>query len=653
MNDVTKDTTGLGTEPQDSWPDKVKLTDKRPIEMLAPNTKLHTDVLSFLMKRLNKSERKMREFYPRWQINEKRVQAYIDLPKYEKMLKESNESGAPAKVVSITVPYTFATVSTIVTYMAHIFTGRRPMFQISTYKKETVQGARMMELVMQYNADHTRLVKQYLQFFNDCEIYGLGIMRTKWETKKGMRTVWKSQPKQGFLGMFGGNETVRSREERTIYSGNAVETVDPFLFFPDTDVPFHETNRKGEFCFWREFLGKHKLMLEEQAGKVKWIKEIPASAPAQDSGSQTRDDLRGGTNHDATKSKLQIDQGTCWIIPRELGIGESEVPELWLFAIANKGQIIQAEPFTADHGMHPVSVAEPHVMGYGLGNYGMTDYLSPMQDTLSWLINSHMDNVKSAMNNLLVVDPSMVEMQDLKNPGPGGLIRLKKAMMGRDVRSAINQLQVHDVTTNHVKDFEVFMRMGDTLSAISDNLRGVQAAGGRKTATEVRQSGEAAASRLAKQAKVISSHAIVDLAEQMSINIQQYLEDEFYISIVGEQGMEQSIHSKDIPIDAQGGVNIAPEMLAGDFYYPVHDGTLPIDKVAMLDVWKEVFMMIASDPELRSQFSVPKIFEHLAELGGAKNIEQFKLDLNVAQPGTDLQGQAQAGNALPIGVPQQ
>ena len=87
-------------------------------------------------------------------------------------------------------------------------------------------------------------------------------------------------------------------------------------------------------------------------------------------------------------------------------------------------------------------------------------------------------------------------------------------------------------------------------------------------------------------------------------------------------------------------------MLTGDFHFPVHDGTLPLDRVAMLDVWKEIFMGVASDPSLRQQFSVVEIFKHIAQLGGAKNIEKFELQ---TQSPEAIETAVQAGNAVPVG----
>jgi hypothetical protein len=252
------------------------------------------------------------------------------------------------------------------------------------------------------------------------------------------------------------------------------------------------------------------------------------------------------------------------------------------------------------------------------------------------------------------------------------LIRLKRAAYGQDVRQAVQQLNVQDVTRGHIDDLQLFMTMGDALSAVTENIRGQQASGGRKTATEVRTSGEAAASRLASLAKRISAEGIVDLTEQMCVNTQQNLSQEFYLQLAGEDGMDNPIQ-------------VSPEMLVGDFYYPIHDGTLPLDRVALLDVWKELFMAISQDPELRQMYNIGKIFDYIAELGGARNLESFKAMSNdqMAQqmmqqgggvpgpsqqpqgaqgpqagrqdnpaqvvPDEQAQQQAQQGNAVPIG----
>lgn len=618
-----------------------------PLARLVPGSDLHSKVLGYLLKRIDFSEREMTRFYSRWNASEKKIQAYISLPDYEKQLAEMNKSGQPSSIVSITVPYSYATIWTIVTYLVHTFCGQKPMFNVTAYKAESVQGAQYMETVLQYNADHNRLVRNLIQWFVDSETYGVGAMRNLWTQVKANRTVWTPQSLGGLMTPGAPTQMMRQRQQKIVYEGNNVTNIDPFMFFPDPRVPMEEVAKRGEFVFWRSYEGRHALLLEEKNGQLGWLAYVPqqvANRTNSDTGGKSMRGLTAkGEPHAGVNTgnewgpgsadNIQVDQGTIVLIPKELGLGDSEYPERWLFSIGNRGQIIQAEPLDMDHGEHPVVVIEPSSFGYSFGQPGTGDFLGPIQDTLSWFVNSHIHNVRTAMNNMFVVDPSMIEMQDLKNPAPGKLIRLKQAAYGQDVRTALQQLQVQDVTTNHMKSLQMFLQIGDVLSAVNDNLRGIQDSGGRKTATEVRTSNEAGASRLAMRARFISAQGMIPLATQMSLNIQQYMSMEVYLEIVGAKGM-------------QAPVPITPQMVAGDYTFPVSDGTLPIDKTALLGVWKEIWLGIMGNPLLSQQYDGGKIFEYMAELGGAKNISQFKVSL---APDQQVQQGVESGNVVPLG----
>lgn len=612
-----------------------------PIERLQ-DAKLHGIVLEHLNKRLKLSEDQMSRFYSRWRVSELKYQAYINLPDWEKELKRLTDKGDPAKMVSITVPYSFSVLNTIVTYLVHTFCGHTPMFQVGSDKSEFIAAAQNMETALQYNCNHTRMVKHMFQFLNDSCMYGVGIMRTQWKVEKKFRTSWQETSGLTILGMsLGGDKKwVKSRDKRIVFEGNEVAAIDPFMFFPDPRVPMADVNSRGEFVFWKDFLGKHDLLALQNEGVFSYVDKAPAMpsdwASSFGSNMSARGAISGGvsstfadTIYNGRSDVYETTQGTCIIIPKELGLGEEEYPVKYLFTWLNKKQIVQAEPLDYDHDKHPVSVAEPYSMGYGFGQPGIVDYMAPLQDVMSWLINSHMDNVKTMLNNMWLVDPSRVELQDLKQSGPGKLIRLKRAAYGTDVNAAVRQLTVGDVTGGHLNDFELIMRMADTLAAVNDNMKGIQNSGGRKTATEVRTSVEAGGSRLASLAVKISSQALVDLTEQMSMNMQQFLSEEFSIDIIGEGQTTK----------------VTPQMLVGDFNFPISNGTLPVDKVAMVDVWKQIFQATATDPEMRQQFNVVGIFSYLAKLGGAKNIDQFIVK---QAPDANMEEAVKAGNAVPL-----
>lgn len=632
---------GLDIEPRDRWP---AVGRGSAIDRLAPETELHKYVLRYLLKRLDFSEEKMTRFYDRWRTNEKKIQAYVSLPEYEAALKKETNKGAPAAFTPITVPYAYATISSTVTYGAGVFVGRKPTFQVEGTNASSVKPASNMELVLQYNVEHMRFVSTVFRFLTDIELYGLGAVKIAWKEETAYRTVRKPLDEMQAMALgLPGAGVARLREQRKVYQGNIVDNIDPFRFFPDPTVPMSELNRRGEYVFWRDFVGKHQLLKDEADGIFKYVNRIPGrkSNDLLNDTVSARQLMAGGIEpmggelwgSYGSAEQYQLDQGSVEIIPKELGLGDSTVPEKWLFTIANRAQIIQAEPLGLDHDRHPVAVAEPYSLGYSFGSLSLCDYLGPIQDTVSFLINSRMFNVRTGLNNILVYDPALVERQDIENPKPGKLIRLKAAAIGKNPRDAVHQIPVQDVTANHFSDLQNFIRIGDSIAAITDNLRGQPQAGGRKTATEIRTAGEAGSMRLATHFRLISSQAMIDLAQQMSLNIQQGMDIEFYTQIVGPEG-------------AMTPFLIQPEHLVGDFKFPIHDGTLPLDRVAMLDVWKELFVAIAQDQELRASYSLPKIFEFIADLGGAKNLSNFRVA--TAPNDGQLEQDVQSGNAVPL-----
>jgi hypothetical protein len=427
-----------------------------------------------------------------------------------------------------------------------------------------------------------------------------------------------------------------------VYSGNIVESIDPFLFFPDPHVPMTEVSRKGEFVFWRAFKSYIWVKSQEAQGNLRNVDAVPSTMPDNYSNSDSDRAARSmgssvagsKADNESTVRMIQLDEGTIDIIPKQLGLGESTTPERWIFTIGNKEVILRAEPLEADHGMHPVVVAEPNAIGQGFGSISTVDVVGPVQDHISWLVNSHMQNVRGAINNRIVVNPHYIEMSDLRkdpsDPDNDGswIVRMKQSAFGQEPKNGIFQLAVQDVTSNNLKNIDMMIRMGHMFSGINDNLMGLQDSSGRKTATEVRVAGEAGASRLAAKARIISAQALADMAQMMGMNLQQRLDANFYRRVLGNSDPQMVI--------------AGPDSIAGDFNYPINDGTLPLDRAMLLQVWQQILMGVAQDQELRSTYSLPKIFSYVADLGGAVNIETFKI-----APDQIVQAGAASGQLIP------
>ena len=611
------------------------------LEFIRPGSETHNKLLKRVKAQIDESYSKMSQFYGRWNMRELQYQAYVSVPDWEKRYKEVCDDRTLSSVkkqdANIIVPYSFATIRTIVTYLATVFLGRKPIFTVGTNDAKLIENAKSMEMLLQYNAEHNQLVKELTQWLYNGEIYGLGILKTGFVTESAPRTTWVFDPITGKM--------MQKRSSTVVYQGNTVENVDPFMFFPDPRVPLLNVAKEGEFVYWRNFVGKFSLQKDSSYAYLDSLKDCPMSSLTGGSLRNLRaqgDSLSGQTSRmaaiDGGSSWVQVDEGTVELIPEEIGFSlpdgyDNKRPHKFLVAMANNSQLIRFEHYSPDHQQHPVVINEPYAIGNGFGNCGISDYLSPFQETISWFLNSHIFNVKGVVNNSFLYDPSMIEEKDLKSDKPGKLIRMKPKAFGVDPAVYFKQLAISDVTSGHVGDIQHLMRIGNDISAVTDNVRGLQDSGGRKTATEIRATVEAASSRLAHHAQFISGASLCNLGLQWSLNLQQYLSEDFQIDVLGNQGAE-----KPVTINASG--------VAGDFYFPIHDGSLPLDKIALFDIWQQALQFVAGNQMLVGQYDLGKIFEFVAKLGGAENIDQFRIQ---AQSPEQIAAGVQSGNLVPMG----
>ena len=122
--------------------------------------------------------------------------------------------------------------------------------------------------------------------------------------------------------------------------------------------------------------------------------------------------------------------------------------------------MLGAQPLGANHDKFPFVVLEYEPEGYSIASRGVGEVLRPINDTMDWLLNSHLYSVRKALNDQFVVDPSQIEISDLENPLPGGAIRLSPGAYGNDTRQALNQLEVRDVTQTHLNDMSAMFGIG-------------------------------------------------------------------------------------------------------------------------------------------------------------------------------------------------
>lgn len=587
------------------------------ITRLGPNTELGKATLQKLQAMLKFSRDEMKKQYSRFNYNEQKLQAYCRLNDYEKIVSGfETEDALPPEPMQVIVPYTYATMHAACTFIASVLLGRKPLFPLLPVRGTESERARYMEQAVQAQLEASRAYEGLWQFIWDSGVYGFGVTRNSWETRYGKSIRW-----------IGGRREIA--ENQLKFAGNVVAPIDPYKVYPDPRVPIWECNTKGDFFFTEMLLSESviKDMGKPQPGDptarplLHHVTEILRIKPQRHNrgtvGDESRRRMKVGIRGESLLTPAnvvgfrEIIEGTVRLVPKEWGFGDDDRSQLWKFSFIENVGIMQAEPLGMAHEQHPYTATEPTSLGYDFLSLSLFDMIGPFQDILSWLVSSRMENVRSSINNQFVVDPARVEVNDIRSSTIGRIIRLKQSAMGLPIQQAIQQLVVQDVTQGHLADIQTMRVLADTITGVNDNMRGIQTAGGRRSATEARMSMQAGASRLSQMAIRISSQGLHPMVQQIIYNTQQFMPPEMWLEMTGDDGQVQS-------------QQITPDMLVGEFNYQVSDGSLPFDKEAMLESWKEILFGIARDPELRAEYSLGKIFNYVALLGGAKNIDSFK-----------------------------
>lgn len=614
-------------------------------ERLRYGTQLHTFILEAIRRRRDFSLQKMGERFDKWRRAEENFLAYLPEKETDKRRKSLRDQGHQ-QFTTIYIPYDYAILMSAHTYWTSVFLSRSPVFQYMGTQGASQSAEQAVEALIGYQMSAGRILPPMYVWLLDVGKYGVGVVMPNWRDERSIVTREVEVP-DTFMGVDLG-ET--KREIRRIalpgYKGNKFFNIRPYDLIPDPRVPLNRMD-EGEFCGRWTNLGWNAIAKGAAAGQYFNAdvvrKERHNRSIFRDQGSpQVNRPFDSGEKmymDQMDMSFVELIEMYVELIPYDWGLDSTTYPEKWAFLVANDSVIIQAQPMGLFHNKFPFCVLEIEPDAYSMFKRGMMDLVRPLNETINWLYNTHFYNTRKALNDMFIVDPSMVVMKDVLDPGPGKVIRLREESFGRDVRAAITQLPVTNYTQAHLQDTQLMGSLIQRISGVNDGIMGMLSQGGRKTATEVRTSSTFGINRLKTVAEYFSATGIGDAAMLMLQNSQQLYDQALKLRIAGEAWMTPG---------AEKFMQIAPADIQGMFDFIPVDGALPVDRFAQVNMWTQLLQQMAASPQVIAQYDVGKIFAFVAQLGGLKNINQFKVQV---MPQDQLQQQAQAGNVIPMGGP--
>jgi len=612
-------------------------------------SKAHNLLREMVRQRVLESQRKLSDRYSQWEDNEKLFQAYQPVDDEDARRKETRKTGKPV-YTTITIPYSYATLLTAHTYWAAVFLSRSPIFQFTGRHGESQQKVQAMEALIDYQVRVGKMLVPLYIWAMDVGKYGMGIVGNYWDEETAVVVEDVEEPKT-FMGvpLPGTSHTVRKRRVVRGYRGNKLFNVRPQDFLPDPRVSVANL-QDGEYVGRIVQIPWNTILKRKAAGQLFNIEHLQRAyaswqqTQVEEGHSAIERPARFGdftyTTGDETGDKhpavVEAVEMVVELVPKHYNLGDSDYPEKWVVTLGFDEVVIGLTPLGADHNRFPYFVQLYEFDTYSHSSRSMLEVLQPLNNVLDWLFNSHMFNVRKALNDQFIYDPSRIQEKDVRDGGPGRAIKLRPAAYGTDIRAAFMQLQTMDVTRSNLSDIEAIMSFFARVSGVNDNQMGLPNPGGRKTATEIRSSTNMGINRLKTIAEFNSALGWDPLASVLIQNSQQEYDDEIVVRIVG-----------DLVQSAPGFIPIRPGDIDGFYDFVPVDGTLPVDRFAQANMWKEILIGLAKFPVLAAQYDLGGIFGWMAQLAGLKNVTQFKIKPQV-MPDQQLLAQAQAGNLKPV-----
>lgn len=610
-------------------------------------TREHQRVRDALVARLQISEQRMSQRHTQFSKNEEKFIAYIPETEANAHRRLDREAGKP-RHTTFEIPYSFALVLTAHMYWCSVFLSRNPILQVLGRHGEGQWNEMAVEALLDYQIHVGRNLIPLYNWLLDAPKYGLGVLGAFWDDEI-ITCSEIVEENETWLGVPipGKTKKVRKVKQLAGYQGMRLFNIRPYHFFPDPRVPISRL-QDGEFVGWYTEFGWNELLRRQLAGQAFNMGAAAQQSKARQAGNDSDwgseklewpdPDMTADTIDVKDTGFLKGHQIYVDLVPRDWGLGESSNPEKWFFTLVNKEVIVCARPAGSYHNRFPVFVNEYEIDAYQLSKRSMFEILEPLNNTLTWLFDSHYVNVRKVVNDQFVIDPSKLMMSDVLKSDGGRMWRLRPEFWGTDPSAAVHQMQVVDVTQNHMKDASIVMDLMNRVSSVNENIMGIVNPGGRKTASEIRSANSLGVNRLKTIAEYNSALGWEPMTQVMIQETQQRMDAERMYRVAGSSGQDKVANLK-----------VGPDDIAGFFDFIPVDGTLPVDRMALANLHREMLKDAASIPALAGQVDLLEMLKYTWELLGVKTFDKFRIQPRIqVRPDGQIEQQAQAGNIVPL-----
>jgi hypothetical protein len=540
----------------------------------------------------------------------------------------------------VVIADTRAIADTVLTYLMSALTGRNPMFQLEGNDRKSRKVAAILERILHKHirngGGEARIAQQLL----DSIRYGFAPTKVLWDGNKKRNQIVNFDPRACFPDprvSWGDWERMQfiGFSEWTSYDALRQSGLYPKL----AQYPGLRRNRLP-LASWEcnQFL--------RESGKNLVINPMTPSGKGS-----------GAFNYYHLGEARPVNE--LWVRFSGYEVNLPGLDDIWLVIAIMDEQVcirLQLNPYGR---MFPVIVGgffHDFHKTYGQSLY---DIMLPLHYIATWLLRSRVDNVQAALNNLIFADPNIVNIVDLIDRNPWGIVR---TLPGAKPGDGIFVAQVPDVTRGHWNDIAALSDLKQRVAAASDAQQGMPTADVR-TATEIQRLTALGSKRLGTLSRIMSATQVRPMVEMMVGNIQDAVSFEGSIRLdpYNTPGILEGMV-------ADGYLDFTIADLQGPVDYLVIDGTLPTEPSRDQQSWMNV-LQILSNTGLGQEYNLGLIAEEAIRAGGIHDLDKFRISQEqraqglrpyqqfqlleklrgaTVMPTEDIMRQAEKGNLVPM-----
>lgn len=583
------------------------------------NVRTHKRLVDFVIPRIEIAAKERDTRIERYKAVDKQIYGWIRLDDEEQRRKDKKDETGQPLAVQQHMPLSLIHLQDTIAFYAGVFAPTRGMFQHVGDANEQPLGQQLLK-VMNNHAQHAGYYKELMRAVFDLHKYQAGGLIIEWDTEPGNQiTRQNGQIAVEPVIAWEGNR-LRAVDMYNAFWPNGVFITELDLkaeFFADVKLTnYFEIQKKSASGEWlntgeilEAFVNKQRLPQSTRSRSSFYVFPPAELQLASDSLSKQQgpwafmagaggSDLQGGRQNGI----YELMTVWVWLNPFE----QSLVPrnavnkrtrnrlELWRLEIIEGRWLVSADHMPNAHARIPLAMGTLGNDALGEWQKSTAEILRPLQDFLSFLLNTHISGVRGNIWGLTIFNPEVVDLNQLPAGEVVGRIPAKPTGQDLDLSRAIFHDSNPVDTRQTVADFERVLGIIERLfptQSLPSQVAGIDRAVDRQVAAVI-QGGNRP---LQMSARFIDETMLRNMRTLLYFNIIQFQND---IEVTGLNGEPEKVDAEslqDVKLEyliGQGLKALDKQTVAQEFQRMLFalmqsQAAQEVDILALIDTWSD------------------------------------------------------------------